>query len=908
MKFKSIGLFGLIFSAIYSFSLVNQPINIESKAEESFPAIGEEYLKNNDFSNDLISFSNVENIVSDNFVNLMVERVTSPSDCHSPGGAVSIQFDSSDNHLNTSDFPAIWQDVPVKRNTYYQYTAFVKRSGDAPNGWLSLGYRNPYGVDKWAAVNQNLYNDTTSSWTQLSLLIYTDQLDLIRCSMHVQCCATGHDGYYLIDDISLKEVDINDYVDTSSTASTNVKIADLSKQYVNDPSLENFATTPMSNCFAKLNSWHSFSWAGSDKSGWGSDGSVTNAFLTTANTGLEIGERPAIGQDILLEKNTYYVVSLYARKWEDNNSSSPLVVALQDSNGVNSGTDNNTAMFKKNLDSVSFDDIGTSYVEKQGVLYTGNYVNNRLVVYTTSVEYQGEINGYHVDNIRLWKVLEPEEAKLKVQSGYKIGQKINSEISVKFKDKVDFVPVYFGQHIKSHFQIEDESVLVGDLANNLVAIKEGRSKIKANLEIFGKNIETNELTLVVSSANANSEKYIKNMEISTNQDISTEEYRTLLIDTYNSENQYISENQLTLNVAADDPRVIYVRLLTTGYSVIGLSSGTTRVYVTAKYENSIFVAYISFTVETDNYLVDPSFEAQNEYSFWEFYGNSGGSGDDSQTNTYRRSGYANIWIMAPVFWDNNVPIDAKATVAQYVDISQGKYDLSCYINRYQAKTSEGTLSSYGGLVTLTAVQVDEIGNQIGEPIYREFDCSYGSFAYGRLSIVFDVINSGRYYVSLHVDGDSQFGLGLQVDDFTLKHAIYPMHIEATLGDDVANLDVESIYNIYVYAVFDDENKVEINTDLRYFFSDFSIACYSNGFLFPRKEGKTTCTIRANYLDKTFETILEIVVGNPKEKATNKAKVNAGLTIGISAGSAMLLGAGVMATIFVIKKKKRAKSL
>ena len=889
-----------------SFSVTTGSKADSAKAEPNFPSIGEEYLGNTDFSQELIPFENVENFTEGNFVNLMAERTLNPQECLSPGGAVKIQYDSADSHLNINDYPAIWQDVYVKPNTYYLWSAHIKRLGSARNGYFSIGYRNPLAADKWIAVNQNLLNDTTHEWEEISILINTGSLNAIRASMHVKCESTGQDGWYLIDDVSLKEIDPNNYIDTSCSAPTGVKFADFSKQYVNDPGFERLGTSDNTNTLLPTLTWKSFSWGGTDRNGWGYEGSTANVFLTFQNDGLPAGERPAIGQDLLLKQNTYYVVSFYAKRWENTAKESKITVAFQDTDGVNSGTDNNTAMFKKNLDSHTFDGASTSWSEFVCVLYTGEYAKNRLVIFTEAIDYDGSSpNGYHIDNVRVWEAKEPEEAKLNVSAGYVIGKEVKHTIKVKFKGENEFVDVPFSKHNKTYFEFSNPGVFVGDLNNRLIAKTKGESTVGATLKIFGKEIKTNSINLKVNDSNANENTYLETLDLSTNQEISTTQYVTLQIFGMDSALNFVDYSQMKLTVISDSPEVVYVRLLTTGYHVIGLSKGSSTVYVTAEYQGSIAISTITFDIDTDNYLIDGGFEAQNEYSFWKFKGNSGGSGDDSQTNVYRRSGYANIWMMAPIFWDANVPSAADVSLSQTVSLPIGKYALSVYISRYFATGVDGQLSTKGGMATLSATPIDNEGNRL-EPIYREFDTSYGANEYGKLSLVFDVTNASKYEIALTVKGDSQYGLGMQVDDFELTAATYPIGIEANLGEDITNVEVDILYQIFVYAVYGNGSKEQITTDLRFFFDDFSIACVSNGFLIPRKAGTTTCTVRAQILDQVYTTTFEVVVegGVAPKPATNTD--NTGLIIGLSVGGGVLVLAAAMIAVININKKRKEK--
>lgn len=481
---------------------------------------------------------------------------------------------------------------------------------------------------------------------------------------------------------------------------------------------------------------------------------------------------------------------------------------------------------------------------------------------------------------------------------------MNPNITVKFKDSDEFVPIPMENHVITNYIFGTEGVFIADLNNNLVPLIQGSSTIKCNLELFGKKLVTNQLSLDVNETNLNADRYIQRVDVSTAQSISTETYTTVNIDVFDEDDMYIFENETTNTLVAEDKEVLYVRELTTGYHVLGISNGTSRIYATVMFNDSIGIGYMDIVVNTDNLLVDGSFEAQNEYSFWSFSGTGGGSGDDGQTNVYRRTGYANLWAMAPIFWDAHVEKTAYADVGQYVDLDVGKYALSVYINRYSAEGTEGRLSANGGLCTLSATPVDSDGRAIGEVIARDFDCSYGNFAYGKLSIVFDCSAPGRYLVNLHIQGDEEFGYGMQIDDFELKEAKYPVELYASLDETVSKLDVESIYSVYVYAVYEDGRREEITSDLRFFFDDFSICVYSNGYLFPKKAGETDVTIRATILDKTYETKLHIVVDGVEASKTNKNN-NAGVYAGIAIGGVVIIGGGTAITLTLIKRKKRS---
>lgn len=794
-------------------------------------------------------------------------------------GAIELDYDSSDGSISKGLYPSIWQDVNLKAYTYYTFSIYVKRTGEASNGDICIGYRNPLAANHFISLGYNAYNDTTTDYSKISITFCTDELTTLRLAVHIETKSTGNNGAYILDTASLKE-EKNISVD-----STKLNGVFSNKQNIlNDPGFENNTTSGATNIRNIYKKWTSTGWCGIDKLNYGYN-SYSNAYLIYSNSNLLSGEIASCFEDVDVEKNAYYSLSFMVRRFESVNVS-PLYAGFKDPYSTDPDL---------YVDKVEVNGISNDYEERSILIYSGDRTTIRIDLSTESIECKnGELGGYHLDDITLCKVKNVSDVKIEYDNDSLIGERINQTYSVKFEGETEYYKISLSNYINLEFET-DEEIIKSDISGNLVGLKNGTSTVKAKFTICGTTFSKENIVVI---GNEKLDNCIKNVYVSLDSELSTTKYSKLNVSVEMIDGSYLLDDDYDLIIKSSDTKKIYIRKMIDGYYAIGVGNGSASIYATAIFNESYGISKLEQTVSTSNYLIDPGFESQNDTFVWKLEGTSGAATDDGKTNIYMRSGYSNLWLMSPVWWDANVKNDSYVRVSQSLHLESGKFELSVYINRFPANGTNGTLSGKGGIATLGIILLDEDGNETTTEFHQEFDTSYGSIAYEKISLVMN-LEEGNYLAYLKVQGDEEFGLGMQVDDFNLSSAIYPKSISVSITDD--DIYIDDIYKINVTANYEDGTKETLNGNLRYIFSDYKIACESGGFLIGREEGTTTLTIKTTILDKEYETTVEI-----KINSTNPVTPKKDYTVYYIIGSSLVL-IGLGLGLFFIIRKRRLKT-
>ncbi len=573
---------------------------------------------------------------------------------------------------------------------------------------------------------------------------------------------------------------------------------------------------------------------------------------------------------------------------------------------ISDGISNLTEIKSDSWTTLSFDfNVGTSvnsdYAHLDAFYWAeetleNNYVlvdNIRFLEKNTGKDidkvYGGDFEFYHND---------VESVSLSISNDFKIGQVINPDLKIKLQSKPDSKNITANQKITVNYEITNKEVLHANENGNLIALSQGTTLVKAIVNFYGTELISNQFELSVTNNHVPEGTYVENVRISLDKNIDLYSYSQIIIDVYLSDGTLLSETDYEVKLSSSNKDVCHIRS-DQPYLLIGMGNGNATVYATVTYDGYIIVGSLDVSLETDNLLINPSFEA--EYYAWKMTGNSGGGFDNFKAHGYARTGWGNIWLMAPVYWNANVKPDSEMVISQNLNLEKGKYSFHTYINRFYATGVNGLIIGVGGVVTLGAVKLDGNGNPAGEPSEAHFDTTYGNNVYGKLAMVFDVLESGEHLIYIKVVGDPKLGLGMQIDDAVLNKAKYPIKITATIGED--SIEVDDIYKILVYAEYEDGTKELLSTDLRYVFEDYKVACDSKGFVVGRTPGETNLTIKAQILDKVYETTIPIKVnGTAVQEEINTKNYTGAIAGGITA--AVLVGAGVVGLIIFSKKRRK----
>lgn len=663
---------------------------------------------------------------------------------------------------------------------------------------------------------------------------------------------------------------------------------------LNDSSFEQSGTSAFTDPREIAQTWKSVSFAGTDRNGWGYE-SNNNVFVIYSEPNLLAGEEPVIYQDVAVEKNTYYVVSLYAHTFGYIDQQPDLKV------GYRSPTGNDVWL---NLQTHPISGIGANWEEYYTVIYTQNYSMIRLTVGTDSIWVGGTLGGYHLDHVQMHKVKTPEEVDFTIPDDFKIGENIDPSIQVRFQGETNFFPVQTNAYIRTDYRVVDgDNNVTFNQDNCLVANGEGSTTIELSLDIFGKTLVAPAQNLVADERNRNDSNYIRNVTVRPLSEINFQKFVEIGTSVEMADGSFAETDEFSVTYASTDPRVVSVREINGVVNAIAVGSGNAEITATVRQGSSVGIGSFSVSLQSDNYLIDPGFEVQSTMHFWASEGTAGTGVDDGTTNGYMHSGIANFWLMAPVWWDGTVQPGSTARISQIVPLQQGKYALSAHINRYNATGVDGMLSGQGGIVTIGAVRLDQNLNETDQRFSKEFDTSYGTgWQYEKISFVFDILEEGNYLIYFSVAGDEKLGLGMQLDDMSLTNAEYPVKI--TAGINTESISVDDLAKIDVFAQYEDGTTEKITSNIRAIFQDYHIACESGGFVIGKSAGTTTVTVKTVILDREYETTFEITVtgGAAQPQTTDKVVTVVAISV-----SAVLVAAGVALTVVLLRRKKNGRA-
>lgn len=653
-----------------------------------------------------------------------------------------------------------------------------------------------------------------------------------------------------------------------------------------DPSFEIKGSVEFTDHREISSEWKSVSWAGTDKDGWGHDSTNNNAYMICSHGDLPAGETPTVYQDVTVEKNSYYVLSFYVRAFGSDEQLSDLVAAARDPLGNDPWI---------NIQQYSCGKAVDEWQYRYVVIYSGSYQTLRIALFTTSVAYGGTLSGYHIDDVALHKAASPVEADFDVPTTVRVGELASLSLKAKFTDQIAFCKIQPNAFVTTSVTTSDSNIAYGDGKGNIFAVGVGQVDISLTINIFGKTFDVGKKRIDVLPQSG--DRAITSVEVRAD-NVDFTDLSPLDVSVFLSDGTMIGYDEYSVEYYSTNPKAVCIRNFNGVSYATAIGNGDAEIVaeVTSRYGKAVGKTLVS--VKTDNYLVDPGFEAQYDYRFWKTEGLAGCNVDDGKTNIYMRSGHANFWLMAPVWWDAGVKPDSMARISQQVRLQSGKYALEAYIRRYSATGVDGLLSGQGGIVTMGVVKLDKNMNETNVVYSREFDTSYGTGNdYGKISAVFQ-IEEGDYLVFFRVDGDPTYGLGMQLDDMSLTEAKYPDKITATINVDKMNVD--DIYKIDVWAHYADGTKEKITEDLRYFFDDYYVACESAGFVVAKKGGTAEMKIVATVLDKKYDTSLKIVVDGTTENSKSQTPW---YLIPVAIGGVAVVAAVVAVAVIVVKRKK-----
>ena len=626
--------------------------------------------------------------------------------------------------------------------------------------------------------------------------------------------------------------------------------------------------------------------------------------LSFSKDGVDAKEFPGAYQDVMVNAHTDYIISVRARKY-GNVANELLYIGYRNPNADNPWTP---------VQEMTTNNVKAEWEEINYVINTGSLTEIRIETYTTTIVHQEgkEETGYEFDYFKLIELAKPTAVRVELgDTETSVGSKVNADIYADFNNGMtnvrvsnnDYLSQYFSNYYSVSFEIEDEKIVAADLNGNLIGVGVGTTTGKLKFSFFGNSVESDNLSFnIVASGDS---EYIANVSVKLKDEVIFTDYSLLSITPITSEGRLLDLDECKVDVKVENPNVCVVTYMNNDYYVIGTGKGTSKVFATVTYNGMTNFGVITVTIESNNYLVDSGFETNDLVHAWRFNGTCGFGIDTGLLNSLSHSGYANVWLMAPCYWDANIKNDSLYQMYQDLHLEAGVYDLSGYFNRFYATGTEGTIYNVGGNIFLGATKLDENGNLTDETIETSYDTTYANSAYQRLQCLLE-IEEGDYRVFVRVEGDKDYGMGMQIDDVTLIKAVYPESINAYLLED--ELSVDDMSKVFVEAIYPEGVKESISSGARIISSDYSIVYESGGFLIARNPGEADITIRVTILGRKFETTLHVKVKGdavePDVEPTPEEPKDKGCKSAISSLSIISIGLmGVMSYIASSLKKK-----
>ena len=660
-------------------------------------------------------------------------------------------------------------------------------------------------------------------------------------------------------------------------------------------SFEDGSVELFSNVYKEsFNNWTQVSWCNVDSGlGFARTGN-SNIYMTLSYSGLGLQEYPTIYQDVYVEPETYYEFSFYVKKWGES-----------DTNNIWFGYRDiyNGDPWAQVEEKIASGIISEDYQKVSGIFYSRNYEKLRFAVFTSSIEYNGEDGGFHLDDFSLKKVAQIESATFDVDENMMIGKTTPCTVTATLSNGVTITNKECSD-IKTQFTSSDESVIVTDLEGSLIPINTGSASISAKVSFNGSIVDAGTKEITIDESAKPSDLYIKNISLMLTEKVSFTQFAEIDYSIFLSDGTMLEKNLEEISIASSDSSIIYAQLNGVKAQVIGVSNGTSDIYITVNHSGYSCVGSISVSMSSDNLIKDPSFECVEDNSQWTIESNCGTGIDSGLLNGLSHTGYANFWMMAPIYWNADVKNTSTVIISQNVYLTEGDYDLSAYINRFFATGIDGTLPSVGGIVKLGAIKINTNGSLSNDNQFNEFDISYGWGGFQKISTLLRITEDGLYRVYYRVDGDEEMGLGMQLDDMYLYKAVYPVSISAYILDD--NFGVDDLTYLYVEATYQDGSTELISTDVRIIPDDYHVLYVSNGFLIGREPGTTKVKVIANILSRKYETELEIKVAGGRVEPQTPPSENdkTGCNSAFSSNSVFTLSIVLIGFMIVTIKKRR----
>lgn len=817
-----------------------------------------------------------------------VSAITERGNARSGRHLANLVYSAPD--LPADEFPTMYQDVPVEQGTYYRVSFYVKHWGSAGTpATLYYGFRDAKGDDVWLPVEQYEINSVGGDYQQISFEFHSRDVQMARIFVFVRSVGADGIGGYHIDDFHMEKSGV-----FSNRKDLPVSPQVYDENLVHDPSFELGDSKIVEDPTEFADVWTMMSVAGVDEAYDFANTGRSNLFMAYSAQGMEVPSYPTVWQDIEVKKDTWYEFSFYVKQFGKDAVDDKLYYGFRDpmSNDIWS----NTQEYIR-------EDFGGEYSRVICKLYSGKHSVIRLFFCIVALDYAsvGEPGGYHIDDVALREYANIESCDFTCYGDAILGERIPYQAVAAFDNQRQDAGVEAEQGVVVTFESSDENVITSDLMGNLIASGLGTAKVRMVIRAYGHEAVSEEQEITVSESDG--KPYIQKVSVEAEETLKTGEYIPLTFAAQFSDGTFVPTGSAECTVQSSDEQVVSIRAEGNEYFLYGMGAGEATVYVTVEKGGKLNVGKLSVAIRDGNLLRDSSIELQDTINAqWLVTGTAAGGLDTGSSNTLSRTGYANFWLAAPVYWSQEIEPDSVFRIYQDVYLEPGSYELSAYINRFYATGPGGILAELGGDVHLGALPVDEEGNETAGAQEAVFNVGYGVGKYQELTEMLDVGTAGMYRVYVNVAGDALMGLGMQIDDVSLKPMQYPSQITAALAGSVYQ---NELTRLEVTAHYEDGAAETLTQGVDFTVEDETIASVAGNYVIGGQPGETVITAETMIGGQKYSVQIPVTIDGTQvigDRTTDRS-----IWVWIFGITGIVLIAGAAAAVVIYRKSARQRT-
>jgi len=601
---------------------------------------------------------------------------------------------------------------------------------------------------------------------------------------------------------------------------------------------------------------------------------------------LTANKKSVLSQDVILDKNTVYDLSFFAKKFGNINNGLSISI-----------------LKKQELDYEVIKEF--TYLPKADGFHrinynfcTGNSTDYRIEIISSS-SINDEYAGFYIDLLSLYKISKPLLFDIHINDVIVPGDNEDIVLTANYENNNNNMLVLENDDVFVEYISSNTDVIKFE-SGRLLALKEGTAIVTAKIHFY--NYDVFEINKEVNITSAGDSQVIDYINASLNNELrKSVDFSKINIEIVMGNGTVLDYRNAIIYIEVEDEDIALITLKDDVYSVYGRKAGVTTLHINAIYNGRKTSTEIPINIQDGNYLEDSGFEDPN-HSAWNIISNNTEYGFDYFTSGgYACFGRGNAWTRSGV--------GGMTKIYQDVNLDVGNYTLNALINRFYGIDQ----NKWGGTAALMVEQIDN-GVPLKEPIARQvFDVSYGSGGYTYVETTLTISNEGLYRVSILLEGDKNLGMGFQIDNLMLVKSSPVNKINVFLNE-TNTINVDDILKLTVSIDYEDGTNKEVTT-YSISIDNEDIAKKQGFYIVGLKEGTCVATITVVEYGIEYSESITVKVNAitndpnmpPDNESEQRSSSNIKLFIGLGVG-AIVLSSGLVAAWFIFNKRKTKTKL